>query len=225
MPLRRLPPLLGLLLALAPLPAFAAPEHWKAEIDQLTANDATQPLAPGGAVFVGSSSIRLWRSLAADFPGRPVLNRGFGGSQLADSVHYFDRLVAAHRPSIVVLYAGENDLNDGKTPEQVAADFAAFRAKIQADLPGARLFYLSIKLSPSREKIWEGARRANALIAAACAADPRCTFVDLVTPMTGADGRPRAELFGPDRLHLNADGYALWTSVLRPLLPPHVQPY
>ena len=225
MSLRRFAPLLGLLFALALLPASAAPDRWKAEIDQLTANDATTRLAPGGAVFVGSSSIRLWRSLATDFPGRPVLNRGFGGSQLADSVHYFDRLVAAHRPVIVVLYAGENDLNDGKTPEQVAADFAAFRAKVQTDLPGARLFYLSIKLSPSREKIWEGAKRANALIAAACAGDPHCTFVDLVTPMTGADGRPRAELFGPDRLHLNADGYALWTSVLRPLLPPHVQPY
>lgn len=209
------------LLCGALVPAAAAPERWLKEIDLLTQSDQAHPPAPGGIVFVGSSSIRLWQTLAADFPGQNVLNRGFGGSELADSVFYFDRLVAPYRPRIVVLYAGENDLaGGGRTPEQVVADFAQFRAKLQAALPAARLIYISCKPSPSRASAWDKFRAANALIAAACAQDPRCAFVDVFPAMLDAQGAARPELFVGDRLHMNADGYAIWKKLLTPLLGP-----
>jgi hypothetical protein len=105
-------------------PVLAAPADWAGEIAALTRDDAAHPPPAHGIVFVGSSSIRFWTTLATDFPGRPVIGRGFGGSELADSVYYFDRLVQPYQPRTVVLYAGENDLAAGKSPEAVAADFA-----------------------------------------------------------------------------------------------------
>ncbi|MBI2515923.1 MAG: hypothetical protein HYV95_03310 [Opitutae bacterium] len=201
-------------------PALAKPADWAAEIAQLTATDTTHPPARGGIVFVGSSSIRLWSTLAQDFPGLPVVNRGFGGSELADSTFYADRIVLAYQPRTVVLYAGENDLWNGKTPEQVAADFRAFRTKLHAALPQARLFYVSIKESPSRARIGEAMRRTNALIAAECATDPRCRFVDVNSAMLDTAGHPRPVLFREDQLHMKPAGYALWVKILTPLLAP-----
>ena len=200
--------------------AHAVPATWTAEIDSLTKADAVHPPAPGGIVFVGSSSIRFWASLAEDFPGRNVLNRGFGGSELADSVFYEDRIVLAYHPRTVVLYAGENDLWAGKSPEQVQADFRAFRAKLEATLPEARLLYLAIKESPSRTRVRDAVRQANALIAADCAADQHCLFVDVATPMLDAAGKPRPEIFRDDQLHMKPAGYAIWVKVLTPLLTP-----
>jgi lysophospholipase L1-like esterase len=202
------------------VPLTAAPERWAAEIDQLTAADAGQVPAKDAVVFVGSSSIRMWKSLAQDFPGIKAINRGFGGSELADSVHYAARLVIPWHPRAVVLYAGDNDLWAGKSPETVAADFAAFHATVRSALPGARLIFLSIKPSPARARVWPAAQRANALIAAACATDPLCRFVDVGSTLLDAAGRPRPELYLTDQLHLSPAGYALWTKVLAPHLQP-----
>ncbi len=211
---------LALSLALYAPGTQAKPADWKAEIDGLTKADAVHPPAPNGIVFVGSSSIRLWDTLAGDFPGRPVIQHGFGGSELNDSVFYEDRLVIAYRPGTVVLYAGENDLWSGKSPEQVADDFKAFRAKLRAALPATRLLYLAIKESPSRERIRAAMRKTNALIAAECAADPLCRFVDVATPLLDSAGRPRPELFRKDQLHLKPAGYAIWVKILTPFLAP-----
>lgn len=198
----------------------ATPEKWTEAIAELTAGDTANPPPAGGVVFVGSSSIRLWKTLAEDFAGIPTINRGFGGSELADSVFYIDRIVMPYRPRTVVLFAGTNDLKNGKTPETVAADFSAFRNKLHAALPEARLIYLSITLAPSRAHLHDAMRTANRLIAADCATDPRCTFVDINTPMFGPDGPSRPELFVEDLLHLNPEGYAIWTGVLTPFLKP-----
>ena len=206
-----------LLLTLA---GTATPEHWAGEIDKITAGDAVHPPAPNGVVFVGSSSIRLWTSLATDFPGIATINRGFGGSELADSVYYLDRIVLPYRPKTVVLFAGTNDIWSGKTPEKVFADFQAFRTKLHAALPEARLIYLSLTYAPSRQRAHDAFRTANRLIAADCATDPRCTFVDVSTPVLDADGHPRPELYREDQLHMLPAGYAIWTKVLAPYLKP-----
>jgi lysophospholipase L1-like esterase len=200
--------------------AQAVPETWTKEIDQLTAPDATHPPAPGGVVFVGSSSIRLWKTLAEDFPELHAINRGFGGSELADSVFYADRIVLPYQPRLVVLYAGENDLWAGKSPETVLADFRAFRTKLHAALPKARLIYLAIKESPSRARVRDQVLATNRLIATDCATDKRCTFVDVATPMLTPDGRTRPELFQADQLHMKHEGYAIWAKALAPHLPP-----
>ncbi len=204
-----------LLTVLAPFSALrAAPEKWTKAIDAFTTADQTNPPPREGVVFVGSSSIVRWASLQRDFPGVKAINRGFGGSELADSVFYADRIVIPYRPRVVVLYAGENDLQNGRTPEAVHADFRAFVAKVHAALPLTRIVFIAIKPSPSRAKIKDRVVQANALIAADCARDARLAFADVYTPMLTATGEMRPELFVKDMLHLNETGYALWTPIV-----------
>lgn len=212
----RLAACLLLTAALAP----AAPEKWTASIEKFEQADAAHPPVPGGVVFVGSSSIVKWTTLQRDFPDQRVVNRGFGGSELADSAHYAERLVLPHRPRVVVLYAGENDLQAGKSPESVHEAFKVFCGRVHAALPGTRIVFISIKPSPSRMKIQEQVKAANELIARTCAADQRLVYADVYRLMLDAGGNPRPELFVKDQLHLNADGYALWTPVVAPLLRP-----
>jgi lysophospholipase L1-like esterase len=207
----------ALLLTLFDFAVQAAPADWADEINSFSKADAVRPPTSDGIVFVGSSSIRFWTTLATDFPGLPVINRGFGGSELNDSVFYLDRIVLAYHPRTVVLYAGENDLWAGKSVEQVVNDFKAFRNKLHAALPQARLLYLSIKESPSRVRIRAQVLRTNSLIAADCATDKNCVYVDVATPMLAA-GKTRPELFRDDQLHMKPEGYAIWVKVLSPLL-------
>ena len=167
---------------------------------------------------MGSSSIRFW-DLDASFPGRDYLNRGFGGSRIADSVEYLELLVLRHEPRAVVLYAGDNDVATGKSAAAVAADFDVFAGGLHAALPATRLLFLAIKPSIARWNLVERMREANRLIRERMDADSRMTWVDVHTPMIGADGRPRRDLLAADGLHLSAAGYALWTRILRPHLP------
>lgn len=196
-----------------------APEadRWAKEMAAFAAEDESQPFAPGGIVFVGSSSIRLW-DLPAAFPGRRVLNRGFGGSQIPDSVRHVERLVLRHQPATVVFYAGDNDLSSGRTPEQVLADFEAFVSQVHATLPATRIAFVAIKPSLARWAIVDKVREANRLIRAVCDRDDRLGFVDVDGPMIGWDGKPRADLFAKDGLHLSLKGYALWNVLVTPFL-------
>lgn len=206
--------LLALLaLALAPL-ASAAPEKWAAAIDKFTTADKTNPPPRDAVVFVGSSSIVKWPALEKDFPDHKVINRGFGGSELYDSVFYADRVVTPYAPRTVVVYAGDNDLKAGKTPEKVFADFKALVAKIHAALPKTRVVFIAIKPSPSRWNIKDLGLKANALIAAECAKDARLRFVDVWGPMLNEKGEPRPELFVKDMLHLSDAGYKIWTPLV-----------
>ncbi|HEX2855565.1 MAG TPA: SGNH/GDSL hydrolase family protein [Opitutaceae bacterium] len=198
---------------------LASPAKWAGEITALVKNDATSPPPANAVVFVGSSSIVRWDSLAQNFPAVKTINRGFGGSYLADSVFYADRIVIPYKPRIVVVYAGDNDLNDGKSPTTVAEQFVAFRTKIHAALPDTRIVFIAIKPSPARWEIREKAIKANKLIAADCATDKqRLAFANIWPAMLGADGQPRPELYVEDKLHLSPAGYAVWTPLIAPLL-------
>jgi len=213
-------PLRFAVLVLFALTSFAltAPEKWAPAIAALTSDDETNPPAPHGIVFVGSSSIARWKTLAQDFPGLPVINRGFGGSKIGDGVFYADRIVIPYAPRIVVLYSGENDLAAGESPESVYEGFKAFVAKVHVALPESRIIYVSMKPSPSRWALADKFVTGNRLIAAECARDPRLTFLDVWSPMLGPDGKPRPELFVQDQLHLNHDGYLLWVKLIAPRL-------
>ena len=195
----------------------SAPE-WERDMARFAAEDAATPPPAKAYVFTGSSSVRMWDSLAADFPGKPVLNRGFGGSQLRDAAHYADQVAVRYRPRMILLYAGDNDINAGRSPQQVLADFRAFVARIRRDLPRTRIGYLAIKPSPSRAEQLPLQRQANDLIRAEAARMRDVVFIDIATPMLGADGQPRAELFLGDRLHMNRAGYALWREIVAPYL-------
>ena len=192
-------------------------DRWAKEIAAFVADDESRPFAPGGIVFVGSSSIRLW-NLAAAFPGRRVLNRGFGGTQIQDAVQHIERLVLRHTPATVIFYAGDNDLSAGRTPQQVLTDFQAFAGRVHAALPSTRIAFIGIKPSLARWALIEKVRDANRLVRDACDRDDRLGFVDVDGPMLGWDGKPRADLFIKDGLHLSAKGYALWNVLVAPFL-------
>jgi lysophospholipase L1-like esterase len=191
--------------------------RWEKEIAAFEEQDRAKPPPRNAVLFVGSSSIRLWK-LAQSSPDVPVINRGFGGSQLADAVHFAPRIVLRYRPCLVVLYAGDNDIAAGKTPEQVRADFEAFVRTVHKQLPKTPVAFLAIKPSIRRWKLVEKMRRANALIEEFCKRDTRLRYIDVARPLLGKDGKPRPELFARDGLHLNEKGYALWAALLKPCL-------
>ncbi len=186
------------------------------EIRAFEEADRRNPPPPHPVLFVGSSSIRLWNSLARDFRDFTVMNRGFGGSQTSDVLRLFDRIVAPYRPALIVFYEGDNDLAAGKTPEDVFSDWTRFVTRVEQELPETGILFLAVKPSPSRIGFLEATRTLNERVRHHCELHPRCRFVDVFTPMLGPDGRPRADLFASDQLHLNPAGYVLWTSLVHP---------
>ena len=194
-------------------------ERFASEIGAFDAADHAAPPAPGGIVFVGSSTVRLWSSLANDFAGLPVINRGFGGSTFPEALHYLQRTVVRYHPRTVVVYEGDNDLAGGRTPQQIADDYRAFVRGVRDSLPRARIVFLSIKPSPSRWKLESQRQEANRLVRAIVAADRNQTFVDVGTPMLDpSSGHPRAALYRADSLHMTPAGYALWRATVAPVL-------
>lgn len=191
---------------------------WQKEIKAIEARYSEKAAPKAPIVFIGSSSIRRWETLAADFPDKPVLNHGFGGSEVFDSVNYAHRLVFPFQPKQIVMYAGGNDLNAGKTPERVLADFQAFVARVHAELPKTKICYISTAPNPKRWAQIKEARAANALIQAFCAKDDRLQYLDVHPVMLAPNGEPKPDIFVEDQLHMNAKGYELWKGVVGPVL-------
>ncbi|HEY8607846.1 MAG TPA: SGNH/GDSL hydrolase family protein [Noviherbaspirillum sp.] len=189
--------------------------RWEASLAAFAKADRERAPQPDGVLFVGSSSIRLWDKLEQQFDMLPVvIKRGFGGSRMEDCAAYVDRLVLPYQPKLVLVYAGENDLAEGRTPQQVFDSFRRFAARVHEALPQTRIAYISIKPSPSRQWMAAGVRTANALIRSHAERSDRVQYIDVHTPMLDEQGHPRAELFRDDALHLNDEGYALWKSVI-----------
>jgi len=192
--------------------------RWEPAIRAFEAADKTNPPPHNAVEFIGSSSIRLWTNAPSLLPGHNIFNRGFGGSHLADSVAFVDRIVIPYQPKLVVLYAGDNDISAGKSPGEVFADFKEFVRKVHAALPRTRIAFISIKPCPAREKYLDEVKAANRLIKEYIASDARLTYIDVFTPSLTADGKPRAELYIKDGLHPNDAGYKLWASIVKPVL-------
>ena len=164
-------------------------------------------------VFYGSSTIRLWPRLERD--GRAV-NRGFGGSTLEACVYFFERLVVPLHPRSLVIYAGDNDLGDGRSADQVLLFFRQLTAKIERCLPGVPFGLISVKVSPARAGIADRIRRANELLRQEVERHPAAYFIPIVDAMLDSKGQPRPELFLADGLHLSLTGYRLWEQLLEP---------
>ena len=199
-------------------PVASAPSQWEPEFAQFDAQDRATPPRPGGVVFVGSSSIRMWTTLDHDFPGVPALNRGFGGSEAGDVAQFAERIVVPYRPRVVVFYAGDNDLAAGKTPAQVLSAFQSFVATMHRDLPRTRIVFVSIKPSLARWSIVDKMRAANQLVRDLVRTDDRLAYVDVFTPMLDASGQPRRELYQADGLHMTPAGYAIWRELIGPVI-------
>ncbi len=193
------------------------PHRWDKQIAAFEKADQETMPPKNGILFVGSSSIRHW-NLPKSFPGRPVINRGFGGSEISDSLFFADRIIIKHQPRIIVFYAGDNDLARGKSSARVVQDYRAFVAKIHGSLPRTRIIFVAIKPSIARWKLIKPIRQANQEILEITKTDPLLVFLDVDSPMIGSDGKPKPELFIKDGLHLNVAGYQLWNSLIRPHL-------
>ena len=199
------------------VPAGERPEAWAADIEQLIAG---RPAVDEPVVFLGSSSIRLWRSLEADMAPIPVINCGFGGSRIFDSVYWLEDLLHGLEPRALVVFAGTNDIT-GDRPrdaDYMVTMFDALVARLRALGHDVPLLYIAISPTPSRERHLDLVLEVNRRIAARCAEDQQLHFVDTATALLKADGRPDPKWFVADQLHLNADGYASWTATIRPAL-------
>lgn len=195
-----------------------SPARWEESIVEIEQRIASGKSTPGLVLFVGSSSIRLWK-LKDSFPDMVAANHGFGGSFLSDSVHFFDRIVVPVKPTAVVLYAGDNDIASGKTPETVYDDFQQFVAAVRARLPECRqIVYIGIKPSLKRWALAEKIQTTNSLIKTDCDKDPLLEYADVWGPMLTAEGEPNPDLLVADGLHMNEKGYQIWTSAVRAVL-------
>ncbi len=195
-----------------------SPSVFEEEFRAFARQEGAHPSAPGSLLFYGSSSIRFWVTLAKDFPETRVINRGFGGSTLAECVRELERLVVPLKPRAVVLYAGENDIDQGATPEQLLATFETFLSRLEAHLGPIPVVVLSVKPSPARFSQIDRVRRANALLRAAVESRPHVHFLDVFEPMLETPQSVRHELFTSDCLHMSHAGYVLWRDALRPFL-------
>ena len=206
----------------AAAPASAQPQgdpRYEKEVAAFEAQDRANPPPRGQIVFVGSSTIVDWDPIRY-FPDLKIINRGLWGSALIDTVRLVDRIVLPYEPRLVVIYAGDNDIDAGFTSEDVAIQVERFAKAVHAKLPQTRIVFIGIKPSPSRWLTIDRARTTNEMIRDVCSRDDRLAYLDIDGVMLGWDEKPRRELYLSDGLHLSPQGYQLWTTLLRPLLTP-----
>jgi len=212
------------LLWAAPAPSALCAEtnhnfgRWEKEIAACEQMDRTNPPPRGGLLFIGSSTIRLWKTLAQDFPDHRVINRGFGGSQIVDATHFAERVIFPYAPRMIFLRAGGNDLWAGKTPERVFDEFREFVKKIHAKLPETDIVFISLSPSIARWKQAEQEKALNRMVEDYVRGKAHLKYLETYPMVLGADGQPRPELFVADQLHFNAEGYRLLAERVRPCL-------
>jgi lysophospholipase L1-like esterase len=185
------------------------------------------PPAPGGIICIGSSHMQFWKTVKQDLAPLTVHNFGIGGSRMNQAADLFvDHLAIPFKPRAVILYEGSNDINAGAKPETVLENFRKLHGKLHAALPQARLYVLGVVPSPGKrfEKIAD-LRKTNALLAQECATQPWMKFIDITEPLIGADGKPKEELFKPGDIHMLPAGYAVWKSVIAPVIVPAEKPF
>jgi len=193
------------------------PQRFQQEIDAFAQWDAKNSFPREAILFVGSSSIRFWTSHKA-FPDYPVINRGFGGAHISDVQYFYEQVIGKYDPSVIVFYAGDNDIAAGKPVEQVVNDYKELTDRIVQQFPDVKLIYVPIKPSSSRWQFWPEMEQANRQIKTYSKHNSHLYYVDLATPVLNSEGKPNDALFRDDHLHLNEQGYAIWNRLLRPEL-------
>ena len=189
--------------------------QWEPDIRAFEEADQAHPPEPGGVLFAGSSSIRLWTTLAEDFPGVRVLNRGFGGSQIREVTAFVPRIVLPYKPSLIVFYAGTNDIASGnRTAAQAADDFQEFVRSVRASLPNTRIAFISAAPNPARWHLRAEMQELNRRVRDRARTADRIDFIDVWSAMLGPRGEPKAGIYRDDNLHMNAAGYEIWKRIV-----------
>jgi lysophospholipase L1-like esterase len=198
------------------LPVAPAPRvvdrfaKWEMAITAIEKRLAADPPKPGAVFFAGSSSIVLW-DLKKWFPDKACVNVGFGGSVIRDSTHFAPRILTPHKPGTIVFYAGDNDIAQNRSPEEVFSDFRAFVGAVRKENSTCHVLFIPVKPSIARWKRFDTQTKANALVRDFCSNGEHLGYIDIVPLMLRPDGTPDPELFVKDGLHLSAKGYELWT--------------
>jgi len=201
---------------LCAVPAAHDFAKWETEIAAFERADRAKAPPRGAVLFIGSSTIRMWATLAQDFPQVEVINRGFGGSEIADATHFAPRIIFPYAPKAIYLRSGGNDLWNGRPVEGVFADFKDFVSTIHAKLPDTDIIFISISPAISRWKQAAETQAVNQLIAGFIKGKPHLRYIETYDLPLGPDGQPRPELFLGDKLHFNAEGYKLLAARVRP---------
>ena len=193
-------------------PAFAK------EIFTFKMQDSVNNPPKNAILFVGSSSFARWKDIADYFPGYAIINRGFGGSGLIDVIRYAYDIIIPYQPKQVIIYVGDNDLAGGVTVQDVMTRFKTLFQIIRTNLPNTTIDYVSIKPSPLREQLMPKMKEANIQIQEFLKTQNNTGFIDIFSLMLTENGKPKSEIFIEDRLHINAQGYAIWKQVILPYL-------
>jgi lysophospholipase L1-like esterase len=194
-------------------------DRFELAIKRFEWKDRHWPPHQGAVVFVGSSTFTKWRTLELTFREFRAINRGFGGATIPEVNHYVDRIVTNYKPSKVVFYCGSNDIaelhHDG---EQVFADFKTFVKLVHESLPECQIYFISESAAPCREGFESEFSKCNSLTLAFIKSTPYVHYIDVLPVMRDKNGTLRVGLFGPDHLHMNLAGYALWTPIIKAAL-------
>ena len=191
-------------------------DWYEPDVRELEKVIKTAARPPDPVVFYGSSTIRLWNNLAEDLASPRALNLGFGGSTLEACAHFFERLIPTVKPCSLVIYAGDNDLGDGRSPQEVLKFFRSLASQVDRALNGIAFGFISIKPSPARFGIIDRIRAANLAVRREIESRPRGYFIDVFPAMLKPDGGPQTKFFNDDGLHMNRNGYELWIKLLSP---------
>jgi lysophospholipase L1-like esterase len=210
--------ILGMIAGMVPSMAQSGPERWESTIRQFEQQDSIDPLPSGAILFVGSSSIAKWQDVADYFPDWRVLNRGFGGSEFSDLLHYADRVIYPYRPAKVFIYEGDNDMANGESPQQILGEAKQLRSKIRKALGDTPVVFISPKPSVARWNLKEQYEALNTLLKEYADQEKNTEFADVWTPALDENGRVFSHIFVEDSLHMNAAGYRIWQKALAPYL-------
>ncbi len=198
---------------------YPDPERFRQAIDAFVVSESENPSPDGAIVATGSSSMRGWHPrIAKDLEPLTIIPRGFGGSNMYDVLYFLDDLVLRYKPRAVMLYEGDNDASLGISSAQVLDYFDAIVERIHVTLPETRIYVLAVKPSISRWELWSAMQNTNDLLKSRCDGNPLLVYVDVATPMLGADDKPIENIFLADMLHMKDAGYDIWRDAVRPTL-------
>ena len=201
------------------------PFVWESNIREFEDKDIKSPPFAGSILFVGSSSIKFWSTLSEDMNPLPVINRGFGGAKIQDVIHFSPRMVLPYKPKVVVFYAGDNDMSMGekKSANEVLINYQRFVHIVHNQQPKTKIYFISVKPSIDRWDDWKSMNRANQIIKEFSNKYEQLGFIDISSSMLNAEGKPREDILIWDGIHMNEEGYRIWTSIVKPVLEKHYQ--
>lgn len=194
------------------------PNRFQKEIDTIEKRFAGKVDNHKLVIFTGSSSVRRWENLSDYFPGKNIINTGFGGSQMSDLIYYSDSVITKYKPVKVFIYEGDNDINAGEKAEDVFQESKTLISKLTADLPRLKIVIISVKPSPSRWALRDEYLKLNSMFKKISAENKNVSYVDVWSPLLNNQGRPKGELFIKDSLHINSSGYDIWAGQIKKYL-------